>query len=113
LTTQEEVLLAGEAFYYLAHRVRTILEQGLAGLPGMRALRAQGVARVRNNLLEHANKKGGTSVFSFSVSNAAGLRLRPVSEAAAPPPYRDEGILRNAAEFRSDLEGAIRGALAA
>jgi hypothetical protein len=111
LTTQERVLLAGEAFYYLAHRVRTILEQGRGGLPGMRSLRSQGVVRVRNNLLEHANKKGGTSVFSFSVSSPVGLRLRPLAVKGTPQPYVDEGILWNANEFRTDLEDALRDAL--
>jgi hypothetical protein len=79
----------------------------------MRSLRAEGMARVRNNLMEHANKKGGTSVFSFLVSDAAGLRLRPVSEVGSESPYLDEGILSNAQEFRDSLEETFRAALAA
>ena len=65
-----------EAFYYFAHRTLVLVRQKGYSLPGISKFEAYGVSRVRNNLIEHANKKGGVSTYSFSVSNAAGVRLR-------------------------------------
>jgi hypothetical protein len=104
LSTQERLLLNTEAFYYFAHRVKVIIEQCRTHLPGITPLRARAVTRVRNNLLEHANKKSGTTVFSYSVSKAAGIRLRPVSRTGETRTYVDQGIVRNAKELAAELQ---------
>ena len=110
LSVSEQLMLVTEAFYYIAHRVKKIVDQCGASLPQLARFTAAGVARVRNNLLEHANRSAGTSVFSFSVSNAAGVRLRPVSRLTDSDTHMDQGILRNAAEFKADLEAVLERA---
>lgn len=109
---QEELRLLGESFYYSAQRILTILDQCQSLLPGLKPIRAHGVRRVRNNLIDHPNKKGGHPCYTFSVSNAAGLRLRTVSRPDDPDAYLDEGIHANAREFIEQLERALEAKLA-
>ena len=104
---QEQVRLLGESFYQTAHRILVVLDQCQDMLPGLRSIDADGIRRVRNNLIEHANKKGGHHSYTFSVSNAAGLRLRTASRPADPEAYLDQGIHINAREFVSQLEAAL------
>ena len=111
-TAEDELRLHLENFYYLSHRVRTLLQTSGGKLPGLQSFEVLGVARVRNNLLEHPNKKDGITVMSFSVSNAAGARLKPVNQQSAPNGYVDEGFFYNAKEFRSNLEILLRDSIA-
>jgi hypothetical protein len=106
-TMPEQLCVFGEAFYECAHRLLTILDECKASLPGLRPPAAAGVRRVRNNLVVHANKKGGTPMYTFSVSNAAGLRLRPVANSEEPSPYLDEGLRANAAELAGQLSSIL------
>lgn len=101
---QEELRLFGESFYHCAHRILVILDQCQYLLPGLKPIEARGIRRVRNNLIEHANKQGGHAYYSFSVSNAAGLRLRTISRAEDPDAHLDEGIHANARELVAQLE---------
>jgi hypothetical protein len=88
--------------------VLTILDQCGSGLPELAPIKATGVRRVRNNLFVHANKPAGTDVYTFSVSNKAGMRLRPASKPDEPTPYMDEGLRVNAAELSAELTTLFR-----
>ena len=101
----------GESFYYSAHRILVILDQSQVSLPGLKPINAEEIRRVRNNLVEHANKKGGHPVYTFSVSNADGLRLRTVSRPSDPEAYLDEGIHTNARRFLRELQAVIEAAM--
>lgn len=109
-TIPEQLCVFGEAFYECAHRLLTILDECKTLLPGLRPPAAAGVRRVRNNLFVHANKKGGTNMYIFSVSNAAGLRLRPASKPEEPSSYLDEGLRINAAELSGQLAEILASA---
>lgn len=103
-TTQDELKLHLETFYYIAHRIKVILQKAGGALPQLDSFEAIGITRVRNNLLEHANQKGGRIVYSFSVSNAAGARLRPVGMLGDADTFVDPGFPSNASEFKQNLE---------
>jgi hypothetical protein len=108
----DRLQLYAEAFYYIAHRILVLIRQSPKGLPGLQSFKADGVSRVRNNLLEHAHKKGGATIPSFSVSSAAGTRLRPVMQDDDPDRYVDEGLPANAREFRDNLTQVLLAAIA-
>lgn len=108
----DRLQLYAETFYYIAHCVLVLIRQSPTGLPGLQAFKAGGIGRVRNNLLEHAHKQGGAAVPSFSVSSAAGIRLRPVLDDDEQDRYVDAGLPANAREFRENLERLLVAALA-
>lgn len=112
-TIQEELRVLAESFYHCAHRLLVILDQCARVLPGLRPISASGVRRVRNNLIEHANKKGGRPSYTFSVSNAAGIRLRSAARIDEPETYLDEGLRANAKELYSELETLFQKVFAA
>jgi hypothetical protein len=112
LTEQETLQLFAETFYYSAHRILTVLDECANVLPGLKSVRAKGVRRVRNNLIEHANKKGGHSTYSFSLSNAAGVRLRAARLPEESVGFIDEGFRTNSSEFQSELESMLRAVAA-
>lgn len=56
LAIEDKLRVLVESFYYLAHRLVVILDQGSGGLPGLGRVKAEAVRRVRNNLIEHANR---------------------------------------------------------
>ena len=91
-TLQEELRVVAETFYHCAHRLLVILDQCAGVLPRLGSISAISVRRVRNNLIEHANKKGGRPSYTFSVSNAAGIRLRSAARINEPDTYLDEGL---------------------
>jgi hypothetical protein len=107
-TLPEQLSVFAEAFYETAFRVLTILDQCGSALPGLAPIKATGVRRVRNNLFVHANKPFGTTIYTFSVSNTAGVRLRPASKVDEPTPYMDEGLRVNAAELSAELSTLFR-----
>lgn len=109
---QEELRLLGEAFYNSAHRILVILKKCRKVLPGTKSIPARGVRVVRNNLIEHADGKGGHPCYTFSVSNAAGLRLRTASRPEDDKAQLDQGIHINAREFASQLEKVFETASA-
>lgn len=102
-----------EAFYYFAHRALVLVRERSDSLPDILPIEAVGVSRVRNNLIEHANRKSGIDTFSFSISDAAGVRLRPVKQVGESEGYMDEGIIINAAELKEKLERSLTQALKA
>ena len=112
ITMPEQLSAFGEAFYNCAYRLITLVDECQSSLPKLRPIKATGIRRVRNNLLVHANKKGGTEVNTFSVSNRSGLRLRPAS-LVDEEPYLDEGLAANAMELLQQLNATLIAANAA
>lgn len=111
LSDAEVLRTSVEAFYYLAHRISVIVRQCGWALPQLKPLDANGVTRVRNNLIEHANRKDGIRVLSFSVSNASSTRLRPVTHSTHEAGYVDEGFVTNATEFRDGMVAMFEATL--
>jgi hypothetical protein len=107
----DRLQLYAEAFYYIAHRILALIRQSPSGLPGLQSFNAEGIRRVRNNLLEHAHQQGGAVVPSFSVSSAAGVRLRPVVLEDEEDRYIDAGLPANAQEFRENLNRSLTAAV--
>jgi len=112
-SSQEEIRVFAEAFYYTAHRILVILDQCHLSLPGLRKISAVYIRRIRNNLLEHANKEGGRPSYTFSVSNASGIRLRSAARSGEPDVYMDGGLRNNAKELAVELEVVLAGAVTA
>jgi len=48
--------------------------------------------------------------YSFSISNAAGVRLRSAARVGESETFADSGIHANAQESRSELEAVLRAA---
>ena len=113
LSIEDRLRVLVESFYYLAHRLLVILDQCSLGLPGLTTIRAPAVRRVRNNLIEHANKPGGRVPYTFSISNVAGVRLRSVGKVGEPDVFLDNGIHNNAVELRDELDAMLHSAIAA
>jgi hypothetical protein len=110
-SAEDQLRLQVESFYYVAHRLVVILDQCKDSLPGLASISAEPVRRIRNNLIEHANKQGGREAYSFSISNAAGLRLRSAAPAGDPDTFVDEGIHKNAQDLSDELGSIIRSAI--
>lgn len=110
-SAEDQLRLQVEAFYYAAHRLVAILDQCKDSLPGLASIRAKPVRRVRNNLIEHANKPGGRAAYSFSISNAAGVRLRSAAPAGGPDTFLDEGVHKNAEELNEELDTMLQNAV--
>lgn len=113
LPLEEQLRLQVECFYYVAQRLLNILDQCQKQLPGLRRIAAKGTRRVRNNLIEHANKDGGRPSYSFSISRQAGIRLRSAAFTDEPDVYVDQGIHFNVTELRDQLDTMICRALTA
>lgn len=111
LSVEEQLQLTLECFYYVAGRLDTILTQCGDALPGIRDFRANGVRRVRNNLIEHSNKPGGERVVSMGIAPETGPWLRALTESREINGYLDHGFEANAAELRANLETTFRRAL--
>jgi hypothetical protein len=103
--------LSVETLYFIAHRIVVLSEQQRKILPRLGAIKALGVKRVRNSLIEHAHKKGGNLALTFSVSTASGTRLRSAARAEDPNGYQDQGIHHNAGEFRQKVRARLEAAL--
>lgn len=97
-----EIELHTETFYYIAHRIRKILQQTKPVLiPHMSSFECVGVRNVRNHLLEHAEIDLLSN--GFSVGGEGGIVLKPSVS-------KDEGLLLNAKEFWDNLERTIQKA---
>jgi len=107
-----EMKLLTEAFYYLAGRVRTILRNAQAPLPGLTNFECEGARNVRNKLLEHA--EGGdsqVSICSFGWGAAHGPMLKALRYGGQEHVFPDRGLYENAEEFRDNLEHRLRAVL--
>lgn len=107
-----EMKLLTEAFYYLAGRVRTILRNRQAPLPGLSSFECEGVRDVRNKLLEHA--EGGdsqVSIQSFACGADHGPVLKALRYSGQEHIFPDRGLYKNAEEFRDNLENCLRAVI--
>ena len=107
----DPLIILVENFYYSSHRIIDILNDGIRFLPGLIRVRAYGVTTVRNHLIEHVRGKGGNTVYSFSL-NVSGPRLRPLSWSKDEKGSRDEGLWKNADEFRASLNKSLEAGIA-
>ena len=107
-----EIKLFTESFYYLAGRVRTILRNKNALLPGLQKFECVGVRDVRNKLLEHAEGPDSMiAINSFGVGLDQGPILKAVRLKTQVDIFPDKGLFVNAAEFAKNLEAKIEDAL--
>jgi len=100
-----------ELFYYIANRLLSALRQSAGGLPGLDKVDFAGARTVRNHLIEHSNRKGGTELISLAIGGPDGPRLRPAHLVPGETSI-DQGIRYNARELRDVLERAIAKAVA-
>jgi hypothetical protein len=100
-----------EAFYYSAHRVRDILRDHKADLPGLLGFEAEGVRNVRNHLVEHTSRGNGVLVPSIACGGPVGPQLRLLRWSLDPPGTQDRGLPANVAEFLSGLQRTIQRAI--
>jgi hypothetical protein len=108
-----EARLFTECFYYVAHRIRSILRSRAHPLPGLQSFEAKGVRDVRNILLEHAGQGvHDVTVPSFGFGGPDGPAVKAVRPTAQVGKHADSGLYVNAAEFRDALENALRRELA-
>lgn len=111
-TASFEMKLLTEAFYYLACRIRTILRNSKAPLPGLTMFECEGVRNVRNKLLEHAEGKDSQiSSQSFGWGAARGPVLKSIRYSGQEHIFPDQGLYTNAEEFRKNLEHLIHSEL--
>ncbi len=104
----DRVELHTETFYWIAHRTAEVIR----GMPGLKPFKAVGVRDVRNWLLEHVEKPGGSTSVGFGWGASAGpdgvIRESNGPTIATPVPGRDKGLYRNATEFFAELERVTR-----
>ena len=104
----ELAITYAEAFYLFAWRVRGAVARGNHLGPFDPA----GINRARNLLVEHP-EDGGPPLPSWAVSGDGDIRLSLGAEWADFPtsarkgPYGDPGLLANATEFNTQLEGLL------
>jgi len=108
-----EMSLLTESFYYIAGRIRTILRNAEAPIPGLTCFECEGVRNTRNHLLEHAEGKN-SRVFSRSFGCGAiqGPVLKAIRSTGQKDIFPDRGLYKNAEEFRSNLERLLKLRLA-
>ena len=107
LRQDERLHLNLEAFYYIAHRIRKLLQTAGEGLPGIGRFECPPIAKIRNNLIEHSAVK----TISLCLSNQGGPFLKGARRDDELAAYRDKGFTQNAAAFRSALNEWFKKAL--
>jgi hypothetical protein len=108
-----EMELLTETFYYFAGRVRTILRNPQAPIPGLKGFECEGVRNTRNKLLEHAEGKDSqVSIRSFGCGGSQGPVLKAVRLVDQTEVFPDKGLYKNAEEFRSNLDRLLEAELA-
>lgn len=110
--SQFEMRLLTESFYYLAGRIRTVLRNKRAPLPGLTDFESVGVRDVRNKLLEHAEGDDSKiSINSFGWGGVNGPVIKAIRYDGQAQIFPDQGLYRNANEFRDNLEQGIKTAM--
>lgn len=107
----ERLHLNLETFYYIAHRIRKLLQTAGERLPGVSRFECLSIARTRNDLIEHPDSRAGTETVSLCLSNQGGPFLKGAKRSDEVGGYRDEGFSHNAAAFRSSLNEWFREAI--
>lgn len=108
-----EMSLLTETFYYIAGRIRTILRNSEAPIPGLTRFECVGVRNTRNHLLEHAEGKD-SRIFarSFGCGASQGPVIKAMRSIEQKDIFPDRGLYRNAEEFRTNLERLLELRLA-
>lgn len=112
-TAADEVRLLLEAFYYSAHRIRDILQDGREDLRGVGKFEAVGVRNARNHLIEHPGGPNGVLVFSIATGGPVGPQLKPLRWSLDQPGTMDDGLQKNASEFEAALNTVLKKAISA
>ncbi len=107
LASKFQMELFTECFYYISHRLLTLLKKGKA-IPGLK-VEFQGARNVRNKLLEHPEKDKDSQVFiqSFGWGKENGPVLKAARYAGQEQVFPDKGLYANAAEIRDELEAIL------
>ena len=107
-SSQFEMELFTECFYYISHRLRMLLRKS-EPIPGLKSFECIGARNVRNKLLEHAEGKD-SQVFiqSFGWGKENGPVLKSVRYAGQENVYPDKGLYVNAAEIKDELEAILK-----
>ena len=104
----ERIELHTETFYWIAHRTVEVI----CRMPGLNSFKAVGVRDVRNRLLEHVEKPGGSTSVGFGWGSGGGLD-GVVRDGNGPTKAtliegKDKGLYRNATEFFAEVERVTR-----
>lgn len=118
--TWEEVKLFTEMFYFVAWRlVQVVTARGPFSFPGIKGIRAKGVSRVRNQLLEHPEhpgEKGNYQQWLTLTSDGPVLKsntmiVRSDTGRADPDDESlDRGLFVNAVKLHDELVAALKAA---
>jgi hypothetical protein len=104
-----EMKLLTETYYYIAGRIRMIFRNPNAPLPGLTSFECEGTRNVRNKLLEHAEGKDSqVSIQSFGYGAAHGPVLKSIRYSGQEQIFPDQGLHKNAEEFRDNLESLLQ-----
>jgi hypothetical protein len=109
---QFEMKLLTESFYYFAGRIRTILRNPMAPVPGLTSFECPGVRNTRNKLLEHAEGRDSqVSIQSFGWGAPIGPVIKALRYGGQENVFPDQGLYVNAEEFRENLERLLHATL--
>lgn len=103
IEVSEQIEMLAESFYFHAHRLLKLLQNG--PLPGFGSLQAKGVLLVRNHLVEHfpERDKPWPANHSRDFSDTeAGPKLTKATD-----PVEDAGLYRNARELRDAISEVL------
>jgi hypothetical protein len=107
-----EMKLLTESFYYFAGRIRTIIKNRRAPLPGLASFECNGVRDVRNKLVEHPEGNDSqVSTQSFGSGGPNGPVLKAIRNVGQEKVFPDRGLYANAKEFRENLEKVLQAKL--
>jgi hypothetical protein len=106
--SQFEMELFTECFYYVAGRLRTLLQKSKP-IPGLESFDCPGARDVRNQLLEHVEGKN-SQVFiqSFAFGKENGPVLKGMRYAHQEHIFPDKGLYLNATEIKDNLEDILK-----
>ncbi len=109
LNSGPEIWMISEAFYYFAHRFLKLCEKVKeVELQGFyKQVQGSDVLLVRNWLLEHSEKPGGTSELSFAFHTPGGPHVKPTRPDQKSPAPKAPGLYQHAAELITALRETI------
>jgi hypothetical protein len=103
-----EMQLFTECFYYIAGRLRTLLQKS-GPIPGLESFECKGARDVRNQLLEHVEgKHSQVFIQSFGFGKDNGPVLKAVRYAGQEGTFPDKGLYWNATEIKEILESKLK-----
>jgi hypothetical protein len=100
-----QIRLYGEAFYYFAARLVSILKR----YPAFKSLDVPGIRNVRNHLIEHSDKTAsGITQQNWSHGSGIGPMFKSSRREGQKPIPMDRGLFLNAAELREKIEARLK-----